>query len=389
MLFFLLSMALLVYAGTPCRGQIAQSKPDEAKRLFAEAQNAASRSDWATAERVYLVLIKDNPGWAEALVNLGIVYNREEKPDDAISAFKKAIEADPKLFGARLNLGITYFRLHRFDDAEDPLRQAVAIDPENSQAARLLFMTLFARNKFDEVAAMAGRLLTATPDDPALLEIAGRAYLNQRRYADAVKAFEARARLQPESAEIYQLLGEARDNTNDSEGALREFRHAIALMGDGPLPDVHFDCGYVLWKLRRYDEAASEFELELKRNPNHMASVYYLGNIALSRNDFTSALPLLDRAAHAMPQSFAVRYDLGKALARSRATARAAEELRAAIALDSKIAGAHYELGMALKKLGRQEEADREFKTARDLNAAERADLERKVQGEESKKKTP
>jgi len=366
-----------------------QARSDEARRLFAEARDAASRSDWTAAERDYLLLLKVDPGWAEAIVNLGIVYNREGKTEEAIDAFKKAVEADPKLFGARLNLGITYFRLHRFDDAEDPLKQATIIDPQSDQAARLLIMTLFARNKFAEVASMAGKLLGAAPDDPALLEIAGRAYLNQREYPDALTALEARAKLQPESAEIYQLLGEARDNVNDSEGALREFRHAIALRGGAPLADIHFDSGYVLWKLRRYEEARVEFELELKGNPNHLASVYYLGNIALSRNDIATALPLLERAAQAMPESFAARYDLGKALVRSEAIARAEQELRTAITLNPKISGAHYELAVVLKKLGRQEEADRELKIARDLNQEERIDLERKVQGEENKKRAP
>jgi tetratricopeptide (TPR) repeat protein len=366
-----------------------QARSDEARRLFAEARDAASRSDWTVAERNYLLLLKVDPGWAEAIVNLGIVYNREGKTEEAIDAFKKAVEADPKLFGARLNLGITYFRLHRFDDAEDPLKQATIIDPQSDQAARLLIMTLFARKKFAEVASMAGKLLGAAPDDPALLEIAGRAYLNQREYTDALKALEARAKLQPESAEIYQLLGEARDNVNDSEGALKEFRHAIALLGGTPLADIHFDSGYVLWKLRRYEEASVEFELELKGNPNHLAAVYYLGNIALSRNDLASALPLLERAAQAMPESFAARYDLGKALVRSEAIARAEEELRTAITLNPKISGAHYELAIVLKKLGRQEEADRELKIARDLNQEERIDLERKVQGEENKKRAP
>src|SRR5260370_12020684 len=110
-----------------------QSRSDEAKRLFAAAREAVSRSDWTTAERDYLLLIEADPGWAEAIVNLGIVYNREGKSEEAIGAFRKAIEADAKLFGAHLNLGITYFRLHRFDDAEAPLRQAAVIDPENDQ----------------------------------------------------------------------------------------------------------------------------------------------------------------------------------------------------------------------------------------------------------------
>jgi tetratricopeptide (TPR) repeat protein len=184
------------------------------------------------------------------------------------------------------------------------------------------------------------------------------------------------------------LLGEARDNAGDSEGAIREFNRAIAAATDSsPLPDLHFALGYVLWKLRRYDNAEASFRRELERDRNHARSIYYLGNIALSRGDWKSALPLLERAAREMPQDFQAHYDFGKALLQGRQVARAIDELRAAIALNAKNSGAHYQLALAYRQLKREDEAQRELTLARELNKAEREDLEQKVQGEERRKK--
>jgi tetratricopeptide (TPR) repeat protein len=361
--------------------------PPEAARHFDAAKIAEAREDWRTAENEYHEALKRAPDWPEAIVNLGIVYNRQGKTDDAIVAFIRAAEINPQLLGAQLNLAITYFRAKRFREAEAPLRRTLAIDPKNNQAGGLLVLSLFAQDRYAEVIELGEKLIASAAYDAATLELVGRAFLKLRRYDKAVGALESRAKLPPTSAEIYMLLGEARDNAGDSEGAIREFNRAIAATGSSPLPDLHFALGYVWWKLRRYDYAEPAFQRELDRDRNHARSIYYLGNIALSRGDWKIALPLLERAAIEMPRDFQAHYDFGKALLQAGQIARTVDVLRAAIALNAKSSGAHYQLALAYRQLKREDDAQREFTLARELNKAEREDLEQKVQGEERKKK--
>jgi len=365
------------------RNQIAP----EAARHFEDAKKAEARADWQMAEGEYREALKLAPGWAEAMVNLGIVQNRRGKTDEAIAAFTRAAEINPQLLGAHLNLAITYFRARRFPEAEPPLRRALAIDPTNNQAGSLLVLTLFALDRYAEVIDLGEKLLRAVPSDAATLELVGRASMKLRRYDNAVRALETRAKLPPESAEVYMLLGEARDNAGDSEKAIRAFKQAIEASGSSPVAELHFALGYVLWKLRRYDDAEAAFRRELERDRNHGRSIYYLGNIALSRGDQESALPLLERAARAMPEDFAARYDLAKTLLQAGNILRGVDELRRALALNPKSSGAHYQLALAYRQLKKEDEARREFALARELNKAERDDLEQKVQGEERKKK--
>ena len=65
---------------------------------------AEARADWQAAEREYQEALKLAPDWAEALVNLGIVNNRQGKTEEAIAAFTRAGAINPKLLGAQLNL---------------------------------------------------------------------------------------------------------------------------------------------------------------------------------------------------------------------------------------------------------------------------------------------
>ena len=371
--------------GTSIQNQI----PAEAARHFDVAKTAEARADWQAAEREYHEVLKLAPDWAEAIVNLGIVKNRQGKTDEAIAAFIRAGRINPQLLGAQLNLAITYFRAKRFRETEEPLRRALAIDPANNQAAGLLLLSLFALDRYSEVIDLGEAMLRASPSDASVLELVGRAWLKLRRYDKAVPVLENRAKVGPATAEIYLLLGEARDNVGDSEGAIREFNRAISANDSLTLPELHYALGYVFWKLRRFDEAEAAFRRELERDQNHARSIYYLGNIAFSRADWKSALPLLERAARAMPQDFSARYDFGKALLQAGQVSRAVDELLAAIGLNSKSSGAHYQLALAYRHLKREDEAQREFTVARELNKAEREDLEQKVQGEERKKKNP
>ncbi|HYL99003.1 MAG TPA: tetratricopeptide repeat protein [Blastocatellia bacterium] len=370
-------------------GQPQSAIPAEARDHFLAAKKAEAGADWESAEREYSAAIKLAPRWAEAMVDLGIVLNREGRFDQAIRSFESALVVDPKLYGAQLDLGIAYFRRQQYEQAEAALRAALAIQPGDPQASKLLLLSMFGQDKFKESAELGKKLAVEPGRDAAVLEVTGRACLHLHDYSSAAKFLDARAKLAPESAEVHLMLGEALDNLNDEDSAIAEMRRAIDLAGPAGLKDAHFLLGYVLWKLRRYDEAASEFKKQLAAESGHPPSTYYLGNIALDEGKIAEALPLLETAAKQIPNDFAVRYDFGKALLQSGSIKQAIAELRMAITINPKKAEAHFQLGQALKRTGQQAQAEQEFETVRQLNELERADLERKVQGEENKNKPP
>ncbi|HEY6332827.1 MAG TPA: tetratricopeptide repeat protein, partial [Blastocatellia bacterium] len=282
-------LILIVLTGliTPARAtprerqasEAVQKIPEAARSCFARARAAESQSDWKTAETEYLKAIELSPTWVEAIANLGTVYNRMGRPGDAITTFIRATGIDPNVFGLQLDLGITYFKLGRYPEAEGPLRKAVSLDSAGSQASSiqastLLMLALFAQDKYAEVTQIAEKLLSTSPDDPLVLETAGRAYFSLHDYKNAARTLQRRLTKKPETAELFLMLGQALDNTGDGDSAIAALERAIALSGDTPLPDEHFDLGYILWKQRQFDRAEGEFRKELSRAPDHAPSTY-------------------------------------------------------------------------------------------------------------------
>src|SRR5262249_37238967 len=152
LLFLLICISPLTQAqGRPEYRSVQAPISSEAASHFQLAKSAEVRADWRTAESEYREALRLAPDWAEAMVNLGIVYNRQGKNDDALAAFTRAAEINPQLVGAQLNIAITHFRTKHFREAEGPLRRALAIEPENRQALELLVLTLFALEQYNEV----------------------------------------------------------------------------------------------------------------------------------------------------------------------------------------------------------------------------------------------
>lgn len=61
----------------------------------------------------------------------------EESPEtvqEAIVAYRKAVELNPQAAGAYINLGTIYYNLRKFEDAEKCYRAAIDIDPQYSLA---------------------------------------------------------------------------------------------------------------------------------------------------------------------------------------------------------------------------------------------------------------
>jgi tetratricopeptide (TPR) repeat protein len=105
-------------------------------------------------------------------------------------------------------------------------------------------------------------------------------------------------------------------------------------------------------------KSVAAFERVLRRQPDHLAALVWLGNASLDEGHLEDARPLFERALAVQPQSTAALVGLGRvALARSDYAA-AAEHLERALAINPSEASIHYPLAMAYRGLGQQDKAD-------------------------------
>jgi len=75
--------------------------------------------------------------------------------------------------------------------------------------------------------------------------------------------------------EVYNNLGAAQAQRNDSTAAGASFRKALE--GDSADPDYHFNLGCVLWQSGQYEAAVESFRAAVARNPNDAEATVMLG----------------------------------------------------------------------------------------------------------------
>jgi tetratricopeptide (TPR) repeat protein len=107
-----------------------------------DAYEAVGRPDDAIA--AYKSAIELKP-MASYYMNLGGIQGRANKIEDATASFQKAAELDPaNAAQAWRNYGITMYRANKNLEAIEPLKKATELDPKNAQAWYLLATCMMA-----------------------------------------------------------------------------------------------------------------------------------------------------------------------------------------------------------------------------------------------------
>lgn len=162
----------------------------------------------------------------------------------------------------------------------------------------------------------------------------------------------------PDSPRVHQLLGQTYEDRYEDTQALAEYR--IVEKMAPTLPGIHYAVGHLLAKFGDRTGALTELHEELKQDPTHAEANGEIGTILVFENQPAKAIPYLEAALRIDPSLLLVHQELGKAYMLQGNYPKAVEELKLAAKNDLD-GSAHYQLGMAYRKMGRAEEARKEI----------------------------
>jgi protein O-GlcNAc transferase len=114
-------------------------------------------------------------------------------------------------------------------------------------------------------------------------------------------------------------------------------------------------------------QAERSYRAALERTPRHVASLTLLSTLLLERREYAEAAALLERATQAAPQLGILHSNLGEALRRLDRKEEALRAFQRAVDVSPELAEAHYNLGLLLDQLGRLPEAIAAYETALEL----------------------
>jgi tetratricopeptide (TPR) repeat protein len=113
------------------------TRKPEALESFKLAKALGAQGKREQAVDLYLRAIEIDPGFAEAVVNLGILYGQmgERHADDALRCLRRAVDLNPESARTHYNLGVALSRRRgQADDAIQSFEAAISIDPGHKNA---------------------------------------------------------------------------------------------------------------------------------------------------------------------------------------------------------------------------------------------------------------
>jgi tetratricopeptide (TPR) repeat protein len=209
------------------------------------------------------------------------------------------------------------------------------------------------------------------PSDPEILA------LSVHTYSDlSTRAAQQLAMTAPNSVEAHKLNAEALEAQGKWDEAEKEYKSI--LQKNPQLAGIHFLLGRLLLSKPDpgptvADEAKKEFQQELELDPANAGAEYVLGELAREQNQWPEAIQHFSRATE-LDTGFGDAFlGLGTSLLSAKKFAEAIPSLQTAVKLEPRNPGAHYNLATALTRVGRKEEADKEFAIHRQMTQKDEA----------------
>ena len=148
----------------------AQAEPTSAKMQHYLGRAAQAAGDWDEALRRYQEALRIYPAYARtdaALnINLGDVYFKLGKLENAVEALERGTALHPASSSAHYNLGLVYARLGRYQEAETAIRKALNLKPEFPEAYNTLGRLLLEMGRREEALVAVEEALRARPQFP-------------------------------------------------------------------------------------------------------------------------------------------------------------------------------------------------------------------------------
>ena len=161
------------------------------------------------AEKTYQTMAKSYPTSYLVLETQGDQFLQQQKYDEALDAYQRALSAAPAEPGLHFDLGNTYWRMAKLDQARPELEAELKSNPGHAQANYELGDIAVKQGETEKGVVLLKKALAL---DPSLIEAhrsLGRAFLSERLYPEAAHEFSLVAEAEPSDHTIHALLATA------------------------------------------------------------------------------------------------------------------------------------------------------------------------------------
>ncbi|HEX8702281.1 MAG TPA: tetratricopeptide repeat protein [Myxococcaceae bacterium] len=259
---------------TPAQAQANAQKPTpsapgngNAHELFMAALASYDAGDYEAARRGFEQVVEKAPQSLNAQFNLGLIAERQGRLAEAQAAYEKVLFLDQNHQPSLLNLGRLYRLQDKFDQAISLYEKALKTPGREHDVALLNNLTVAYRlaGKFELAEATARRVLARSKDNADAYKNLALVYYDQGQYRLAELVSGNARKLAESDPGVYNNLGMIYLKLNDRPRALAQFQKAVSL--DAKFAPGHMNIGAMALSYRDYVGAERAFSQAMTLDP--------------------------------------------------------------------------------------------------------------------------
>jgi Flp pilus assembly protein TadD len=178
-------------------------------------------------------IVKRSPEKRRAHENYGQALSSAGQYKEALREFQTVMalkdDGSVPLRDLYRELGVVYYRLERYDDAVVAWQRGLKDSPGDPSLLNNLSVVMLQKNRFDEAGHYARQALVSAPYMPQALNTMGQVYMIKKNYTKAAEYFLLALEREPDVAQRYWNAALIMDRLGKYDMALRYANRYIAM----------------------------------------------------------------------------------------------------------------------------------------------------------------
>jgi len=284
-----------------------------------EASRLVNNADYEGAKKLYLEITKANPNFADAYFNLAQVYVRLNDLSNAAIYLRKVIEMKPdeerytrqltNLVRQYLSEGENLRQRRNNEGALEKYQQALNLDPNEFLAYYLSSLAYIDIKKYDEALKSIKKGIEINPEHAKSYLVLGQIYEKTNRKAEALASYEDAVKVDPTYEAGWDRIGILYYNQKNYEQSINAYKKLIEI--DAQNPRYYEKLGQIYLDMGNYKEAISNLEIVTQKNTKDLKTWLRLAQAYNSQGDCTQAKTAVETALKIKPNDALALIELG------------------------------------------------------------------------------
>lgn len=264
---------------------------------------------WTDRVGFWKDVVRKSPHKARGYINLGVAYIIDEKYDQAIKEFDKALALRPDHFKIYLNRGNALLHNGAYELAIEDYNKVLELRPSEPRAFNNRGMAYKAQGEIEQALSDFHQAIKLRRTYFTAYYNRGNIYQQLGQTDEAIKDFTRCIMLAPQYANAYFGRGQQHSQKGNYDAALKDFNRAITL-GIRNL-DVFNNRSIIYGLMGRQELALADLNLVLKSRPNSAEAYANRGVTYVKTGRYDLALKDYSKAIELRPDYPAAYYNRG------------------------------------------------------------------------------